>query len=80
MSVHQSTKWTQPGLLMKYFVLKPGGRTAYHAASRAAMRAYAAVIREENPVLAAELETWSASTEQQAALPLVVDEKVGIGK
>lgn len=44
---------------MKYFVLKPNGNTAYHAASRAAMRAYASAIEGENPDLARDLVNWS---------------------
>ena len=47
------------GLLMKYFVLKPEGITAYHSASRAAMNAYAKVIEEENPRLASDLREWA---------------------
>ncbi len=55
------------GLEMKYFVLKPGGDDKYAAASRSAMRRYAAHIIEENPELAKELREW-ADREQVAAL------------
>lgn len=47
------------GLKMKYFVLKPGGKTEYHRASRRAMRAYAASIRPTNPTLADDLLAWA---------------------
>lgn len=47
------------GLLMKYFVLKPNGHDAYAMASREAMRAYASAIKEENPVLAEDLNQWA---------------------
>lgn len=46
------------GLEMRYFILKPLGNTAYHKASRAAMRKYANMIREENPKMAEDLDTW----------------------
>lgn len=47
------------GLEMKYFVLKPGGNTAYHEASRHAMRVYANHIRKENLQLANEVQEWA---------------------
>jgi hypothetical protein len=47
------------GLMMKYFVLKPSGNDGYAKASRAAMRAYANNIREENPELCNELREWA---------------------
>jgi len=47
------------GLQMKYFVLKPSGNDVYAKASRAAMRQYAAIIREENRELSVELQTWA---------------------
>lgn len=46
------------GLLMRYFVLKPGGTDEYATASRAAMIAYATCIETVNAVLAAELREW----------------------
>ena len=52
------------GLLMKYFVLKPRGTDAYAQASQTAMYAYARAIKEENPVLAYELESWAAREEK----------------
>ena len=45
------------GLMMKYFVLKPSGKDAI--ASRAAMRQYARLIREENPKLHDDLMSWA---------------------
>lgn len=47
------------GLLMKYFVLKPKGDDLYASASRAGMRAYANIIRQENPQLSDELREWA---------------------
>ncbi len=47
------------GLLLKYFVLKPAGTDAYAKASRAAMRKYAAMIREENSELSNDLREWA---------------------
>jgi hypothetical protein len=47
------------GLEMKYFVLKPKGKSQYAAASRAAMRRYAKVIASDNPGLAEELHSWA---------------------
>ena len=47
------------GLEMKYFVLKPRGDTPYAAASRTAMKAYANVIRDENPQLYHDLLNWA---------------------
>ena len=47
------------GLQLKYFVLKPAGKDAYAKASRAAMRKYADLIKEENHKLANELRAWA---------------------
>jgi len=47
------------GLIMKYFVLKPQGADIYAAASRIAMRAYAAHISEENSELRDNLLEWA---------------------
>ena len=47
------------GLMMKYFVLKPGGDDVFATASRKAMRAYADVILEANPTLARGLREWA---------------------
>lgn len=47
------------GLMMKYFVLKPSGQDPYAKASRAAMRQYARLIREENPKLHDDLMAWA---------------------
>jgi hypothetical protein len=46
------------GLQMKYFVLKPKGNDPYHAASRAAMVAYAEAIRSTNLELCDDLLKW----------------------
>ncbi len=61
------------GLMMKYFVLKPEGDTAYHRASRKAMRAYAEAIEKENPKMAEELVEW-ASKENEAVFNKAVTE------
>ena len=58
------------GLVMKYFVLKPKGNDQYAKASRAAMRQYARIIREENEELFRELFAWAdkeAEAEAEAA-------------
>ena len=47
------------GLQMKYFVLKPHGNDVYAAASRAAMRSYANMIREENREMSDQLREWA---------------------
>jgi len=47
-----------PGLVMKYFVLKPAGDDMYARASRMAMGKYADVIAQENPELAHQLREW----------------------
>jgi hypothetical protein len=46
------------GLRMKYFVLNPNKKDPYGAASRAAIRAYSAMIRSENSTLASDLHEW----------------------
>ena len=46
------------GLLMKYFVLKPKGKSPYAIASQEAMLEYAFKIDIENPELADELRSW----------------------
>ncbi len=55
------------GLFNKYFVLKPHGDDIYASASRAAMRHYAAMIRQGNRHLSDELREW-ADREQEAAV------------
>lgn len=47
------------GLMMKYFVLKPGGTDLHAKASRRAMRSYAALIEQENQQFADELRAWA---------------------
>lgn len=51
---------------MKYFVLNPHGNDGHAKASRAAMNAYAAVIRAEDPERADALREW-AEREHNAA-------------
>lgn len=48
-----------PGLQMKYFVLKPKGDDLYACASRRAMRQYALTIRRANPQFAHDLLAWA---------------------
>ena len=57
-----------PGLLMKYFVLKPKGKDMYAIASRAALRAYARIIERENKQMAVDLREW-ADREDDAGRP-----------
>lgn len=52
------------GLIMKYFVLKPGGKDIYSKASREAMRAYAKIIAEGEPQWSQELIDWADKEEQ----------------
>lgn len=52
-------------LQMKYFVLKPRGTTAYAAASRKALRAYADAIQTTNLELAIGLRVWSIEAAPQ---------------
>jgi len=47
------------GLEMRYFILKPKGTDEYAQASRAALRAYAKSISEENPALVTDLWNWA---------------------
>lgn len=47
------------GLEMRYFVLRPGKGGPHGRASRHAMWAYAQAIRDEDPLLAAELLNWA---------------------
>ena len=54
------------GLLMKYFVLKPSGNDPYARASREALSAYAASIRQENPELARNLSEWALKENGEA--------------
>lgn len=46
------------GLQMRYFILKPSGNEPHHAASRAALAAYAESIRSTNLQLADDLLKW----------------------
>lgn len=56
----------QAGLMMKYFVLKPHGTDVFARASRKAMRAYAALIMEENEQFGKELRAWADREFEQA--------------
>ena len=47
-------------LMMKYFVLKPEGKSEYNIASRHAMLEYARTIEPFDPVMAEELRNWVA--------------------
>jgi hypothetical protein len=51
----------QSGLMMKYFVLKPGAKSWHGQASRAALEAYENVAREQGQIQFAEdLRWWRA--------------------
>jgi hypothetical protein len=54
------------GLIMKYFVLKPGGLSKNAAASRWAILAYADAIADDNKKFAEDLYLW-VEAEQKAA-------------
>ena len=54
------------GLKMKYFVLKPAGNDAYAQASRAAMKAYAEAIKDENVQLNHDLHMWAINEQGEA--------------
>lgn len=56
------------GLRMKYFVLKPRGKSPYHHASRAALYAYADAIEDENQTLADDLRAWGGKETSRAVL------------
>lgn len=56
-------------LEMKYFVLKPSGRSPFSEASRAAMGAYADIIYDTDPCLAEELRNWAAREAVAAIQP-----------
>ena len=58
------------GLQMKYFMLNPSKPSAYGAASRAAMLAFAAKIEPENADLAVDLRDWVRRTEPPVAPPV----------
>lgn len=53
-------------LALKYFVLKPAGKSPHAEAARQAMFAYAAAIEDTDPQLADELCFW-AETESRLA-------------
>ena len=59
------------GLEMKYFMLEPKGSDIYAEASRAAIRAYADVICNENSQLADELVDWTNVEEANSQKELV---------
>lgn len=46
------------GLKLKYFVLKPEGTNLHAQACREAMRTYACIIEQENPLFAQEIIEW----------------------
>lgn len=52
------------GLIMKYFVLKPGAKGWQGRASRAALEAYEKVLRQEKEIeFAEDLRLWRARCE-----------------
>lgn len=51
------------GLIMQYFVLKPGNEGWHGRASRAAILAYAESVRADNPKMAKQLEDWANAEE-----------------
>ena len=60
-------------LEMKYFILKPKSKRAsdpWAAASRRAMRAFAASIRKTDPDLADRLNAWTDLEREKDAAPL----------
>ena len=54
-------------LEMKYFVLKPRGKTIHAEASRLAMKAYAMVIQDIDPQFALDLRAWAQKEQEDAA-------------
>lgn len=54
--VHGDGRPTDPNA--HYFVLRLDGTSPHNEASRAAIRAYADVIRDHNPQFATELRAW----------------------
>ena len=61
------------GLEMKYFVLKPRGTDQYAKASRAAIRQYAKLIRDEDEVLYMSLMEWAQTETEKAGVLGVSD-------
>lgn len=53
-------------LEMKYFVLKPSGKTIYAHASRQAMYAYAEAIEDDDMLLAKSLNEWAEDEEKRS--------------
>lgn len=54
------------GLRLKYFVVKPEGTDPHAKASRAAMRAYAKAIANEDPRMRDDLLNWVTEEESKA--------------
>ena len=50
---------------IKYFVLKPGGKSAYAKASRTAMRLFATEIEASDPKLANAVKSWAYDEERK---------------
>lgn len=50
---------------LKYFVLKPGGNTAYAKASRTAMRVFSTEIEQDNFQLAQDVKQWAYEEERK---------------
>ena len=57
---------------MKYFVLKPKGKSQYHHASQAALYAYADAIEKVNAELASDLRAWAG---KEVARSILVADK-----
>lgn len=53
------------GLELRYFVLSPNKEDIYGHASREAMRAYAEIIRYENPRFSEDLDNWVYRIERE---------------
>jgi len=56
---------SKAGLTMKYFVLNPNKDDVYGYASRAAIRAYADIVRGGNEPMASELLCWIRDIEKK---------------
>lgn len=52
-------------ILLKYFVLKPGGTNDYARASRTAMRVFATEIEQSDPRLSAQVKQWAYDEERK---------------
>ncbi len=62
-------------LTMKYFVLKPRGKGIHAMASRAAMHAYARVIRQAHFEFSEEIAQWASREGADVYASEIVDSK-----